>query len=273
MKHAREALEKYGTVIITGGSSGIGKALLEAALQLEVNLNIANLSRSEPRLRRVTENYKHFPCDLTDSAAIRESFGELEAWLDGNNDPRPVLLINNSGFGCYGPFPEPSLEENLKMLDLNIRAVVELTGLLLPRILSSGGGVVHVASTASFQPLSYMSAYAATKAFVLHWGLALHQELKRGGSFCLTVCPGPTATDFFRRAGFSKEPTRGMGQTAEQVAITAFRGIARRKSLMTSGFMNWIGSGLGGMSPKRWVAPVTARLIRSLRLEKYRKRD
>jgi len=270
-KSGEKAMEGIETVVLTGGSSGIGKSLLQALHGLNKTINIANLSRSEPNIIPGGANYKHFRTDLSDFEDLKRSFSELDLWLNDLDATGPLLLINNSGFGCYGEFPSPSLEANLRMVDLNVRAVLHLTGLFLPRIRKQGGGVANIASTASFQPLPYMSAYAATKAFLLNWGLAINQEMKRHGSFCLTVCPGPTSTEFFERAGFSGDPSKGLGQTPEQVVETLFRALIRRKSLTTSGFLNWILAGAGGTLPRRWIAPLTERMIRGIRLDQYQK--
>lgn len=273
MKYVVTALKPYGLIVLTGGSSGIGKAILDSIISAELPISIANLSRTGPILDHKPGDFKHIPTDLEDQAAVRNAFSEVEKFVRERGLSGEILLINNSGFGCYGPFPEPSLEDNLKMIDVNLRAAVQLAGLFLPMIRKNGGGVVNIASTASFQPLSYMSVYAATKAYLLNWGLALHQELIQEGAFCLTVCPGPTATDFFNRAGFEGEPTKGMGQTPDQVVETMFRAIRNRKSLVTSGWMNWFLAGIGHTLPARWIAPLTAKMIRGLRLETFRKKD
>ena len=92
----------------------------------------------------------------------------------------------------------------MEMLDVNIDAVVQLTAGMLPLMRVRGGAVVTVASTAAFQPTPYLAAYGASKAFVLHWSLALNEELRGTGVRALAVCPGPTATDFFHRAGLKQ---------------------------------------------------------------------
>ena len=92
------------------------------------------------------------------------------------------------------------------MIDLNVRAVVQLTGRLLPLLKARGGAIVNVASTAAFQPTPWMATYGATKAFVLNWSLALNQDLRGTGVRVLVVCPGTTETEFFKRAGRGEAP-------------------------------------------------------------------
>ena len=103
------------------------------------------------------------------------------------------------------------------MIDVNIRALAQLTGLLLPLLKRRGG--IELVSTAAFMPVAYNAAYAATKAFVLHWSLALNQELQGSGVRALAFCPGTTSTEFFERAGVKPEALAGrISQSSEEVA-------------------------------------------------------
>ena len=141
-----------------------------------------------------------------------------------------ILLINNSGFGDYGKFDQLDNDKQLNMLDLNIRAVVDLTQRLMPKLLERGGVVLNVASTAAFQPTPYLATYGATKAFVLNWSLAINEDLRGTGVRAIAVCPGPTRSNFFQRAGFETPPMGNgpgkgmMDMTAEEVVLIALRG-------------------------------------------------
>lgn len=264
-------IQNYSHIVVTGGSSGIGKALIECVLSLNDTLHIANLSRSNSYLSAGRGLCQHFPVDLSDAGRVLQVFYELESWIDRTaTGPAPrILLVNNSGFGTYGPFAVENLENQLNMIDLNVKAAVQLTGLLMPRLRAGKGGVVNVASTAAFQPLAHMATYAATKAFLLSWGMALHEEIKKDGCFCMTHCPGPTSTAFFKRAGFTETPvTGGMGQSAKAVARSIISGVEGRRSLRVSGFHNWFLAGIGGTLPRRWVAPLGAALVQAMRLDR-----
>src|SRR5208282_1024485 len=172
-------------------------------------------------------------------AQIHLALAQVEDFLTRRAPTGKILLVNNSGFGAYGRFPEPSVDHQLEMLDVNIRAVVQLTGSLLPALKARGGAVVTIASTAAFQPTAYLSAYGASKAFVLHWSLALNEELRGTGVRTLAVCPGPTSTDFFRRAGLSeKSVPDAFGETSEQVVLASLRAIAAGKAMVVSGWRN-----------------------------------
>jgi short-subunit dehydrogenase len=202
-------------------------------------------------------NLRHVACDLSDPEAVRRALLQVEDFLTSRAPTGKILLVNNSGFGAYGRFPEPSVAHQLEMLDVNIRAVVQLTGGLLAAIKARGGAIVTIASTAAFQPTPYLSAYGASKAFVLHWSLALNEELRGTGARALAVCPGPTSTAFFKRAGLEEGAVPDfLGQTSEEVAVATLRALHSGKSMVVSGWLNRIGAAVVTKLPK----PLAARL-------------
>jgi len=169
--------------------------------------------------------------------------------------------------GSYGKFPEPALAQQLEMLDLNVRAVVELTGRLLPLLKERGGAVITIASTAAFQPTAYMACYGATKAFVLHWSLALNEELRGTGVSTLAVCPGPTSTEFFKSAGLkagSVSPSLSM--TSEAVVEESLRALAAGKSQVVTGWKNKTYTAVTARLPKPFAARVGAKVLARYRL-------
>ncbi|NBY67443.1 MAG: SDR family NAD(P)-dependent oxidoreductase, partial [Betaproteobacteria bacterium] len=202
-------------------------------------LVVCNLSRRQPQFDSPSIKLRHFPCDLAQSDVVKKNAAEVEAFLEKNAPEGRVLLLNNSGFGAYGHFPEPTIEHVTEMIDVNVRAVVELTGLLLPLMRRRGGAIVTVASTAAFQPTAYMAAYGASKAFVLHWSLALNEELRGTGLRALALCPGPTATDFFRRAGLQQGSVAdSLSMTCHEVVTATLQAIAAERSLVVPGWKN-----------------------------------
>ena len=115
-------------------------------------------------------------------------------------------LINNAGFGLAGRFDELSLARQLEMIDLNVRALTNLSYVVInDMVLKGGGAILNVASTAAFQPGPGMAVYFATKAYVLSFTEALHEEWKSRGIRVTALCPGPTATEFASVAGFGKD--------------------------------------------------------------------
>ena len=129
-----------------------------------------------------------------------------------------------------------------------------------------------VASTASFQPTPFLGVYGATKAFVLHWSLALNEELRGTGVKALAVCPGPTSTEFFIRAGLENrsQPDR-FGQTSDEVAAASLRAMAAGKSMVVSGWRNKLMTALAARVPKPLVARMAAIAISRYRMGRVRR--
>ncbi|MFA6961980.1 MAG: SDR family NAD(P)-dependent oxidoreductase [Opitutaceae bacterium] len=272
MSSPREEIMRYSAVILTGGSSGIGKSFIEHVAKLHPGVFICNLSRRDPNINMSQLNLRHVPCDLSKHEGPSGGADAVLRLLSTEVPSGPVLLINNSGFGAYGVFPEPNLGHQLEMLDVNVRAVVELTGLLLPMLKKRGGAIVTVASTAAFQPTPYLAAYGATKAFVLHWSLALNEELRSTGVRTLAVCPGPTSTEFFRRAGLKQgSVTDSLGQTTDQVVHESLQALARGKAQVVTGWKNKVITAVSSKLPKQWVTRISANVLARWRMSKVSK--
>ena len=195
------------TALVTGASSGIGKAMARELAGQGANLIL--VSRSASRLEQEAEDLRirfgvsvHvFPEDLE---RLEERL-ELFAWIEKSGLTVDVL-VNNAGLAHYGPFAEASFEDTGAMLDLNVHALTHLTRLFLPGMLERRkGGVLNVASTAGFQPLPNLSIYAATKAFVLNFSEALWAECSGRGVRIFCLCPGNTRTRFHQAAGIDKQ--------------------------------------------------------------------
>jgi short-subunit dehydrogenase len=154
------------------------------------------------------------------------------------------------------------------MINVNISAVVELTGILLPLIKEKGGAILNIASTAAFQATPYMITYGATKAFLLSWSLGLNEELRGSGASALVICPGWTKTNFQVRAGFLKEGLFARdGQSAEEVVRISVEALVRGKAMVVSGLRNRLLAWLAMHSPKVLGARVAGKLIRRTRLD------
>lgn len=268
MPSPEAALRNISAVVITGGSSGIGKSFIELLVKLNPALTFCNLSRRKPDINVPELKLRHFPCDLSDAAEIDRVVPEILAHLKQSAPTGRILLINNSGFGSYGYFPEPNLAHQLEMLDVNIRAVIQLSGLLLPVLKQQGGTIVTIASTAAFQPTAYMAAYGASKTFVLHWSLALNEELRGTGVRTLAICPGPTSTEFFRRAGLQKGSVAdSISMSCEDVVMDGLKALVAGKSLVVTGWKNKLSAFAGSMVPKPFAAWVAAKVLARYRLK------
>ncbi len=251
-----ETIDSFAAVVVTGGSSGIGKSFIQLVRKLGREPVICNLSRRNPEGKNTQGGgvvLHHFPCDLSRPAEVEAVGRDVVLFLTRRVPNGRILLINNSGIGAFGPFPGGDLARELALVDLNVRAVVALTGVLLPMLRERGGSIINVSSTVAYQPTPYAATYGASKAFLLHWSLALREELRSAGVAVLALCPGTTRTEFFTQAGMPEgRITAGHGMSPEAVAACALRALAAGRGQVVPGFLN------------RVIALVSARLPKSL---------
>jgi len=252
------------TTLITGASSGIGAAF--ARKLASRGRNVLLVARSEDKLitmcnelGRVSGVRAHYiAMDLlrTDAAAqLFEETQRRELIID--------MLVNNAGFGSMGEFVNLDLARELEMIDLNVKSLVELTHLFLkPMRERQQGAIINVASTAGFQPVPYMTTYAATKAFVLSFSEALWEENREHGVHVMALCPGVTETNFFAASKMDRPPMRTI-QTPEEVVDTALRGLRQQKPSVISGWTNWFAVEAERFVPRSLVTKIAGKALRS----------
>jgi len=233
--------------------------------KLRPELRFCNLSRRAPE-GNITQNageiLNHFSCDVSVPADVVRAAAEVQAFLARSVPTGRLLLINNSGFGSFGAFAELPLERELAMIDLNVRGLVQLTGLLLPALRARGGAVMNIASTIAYVPAPFAATYGATKAFVLHWTLALNEEWRGSNVRAIAVCPGTTATDFFRRAGAAGNALGSrLTLTPDAVACAALHALARGRGHVVPGFWNSVYTLVAARLPKGLAARAAARVF------------
>lgn len=263
-----ETLSSFSAVILTGGSSGIGKSFIALLGKLDATVVICNLSRRPPPeniFSNAGKRLNHFSCDLAQAAEVERAAAEARSFLEREVPAGRILLINNSGIGAFGRFPQPDLARELEMVDLNVRAVVHLTGLLLPLLQTRGGAIMNLASTVAFQPTALAATYGATKAFVLNWTIALNEELRGSGVRAIAVCPGTTRTEFFHRAGVGGADAAPFAMTSDEVAAIALRALAAGRAQVVTGWRNKAMTFLGARVPKPLAARVSGAILRRLR--------
>ena len=184
--------------IVTGASSGMGRDFARALDRTYSFDEIWLIARRKERLEELGKELKTksvpVPLDLSD----RNSVSLVESMLKERN-VKVGALVNASGFGVFKSFEESKREEMEGIVDLNDRALVSLTSAVLP-FMEKGSFIINLGSNSSHQPVPYMATYAASKAFVLSFSLALGVELKKRGIHVLCVCPGWIKTEFFDRA-------------------------------------------------------------------------
>jgi hypothetical protein len=249
--------------LITGASAGIGTAIARELAAGGTNLVLT--ARRRDRLVGLSSelsskhNIRTLICvaDLADPLGPKQIFSYTE-----EKNVAIDLLVNNAGFGAYGEFQKVQVERLLEMTQVNVSAVVHMTHLYLPGMIARGGGdILIVASTAAFQAVPYISTYAATKTFDLHFAEGLAEEVRQYGVRVCALCPGSTETEFFQVAG-QRNHTRAAPESAEKVAHVGLAGLAAGKSTVISGFTNWLGAETVRFVPRRIVARIVAGIFR-----------
>jgi uncharacterized protein len=166
----------------------------------------------------------------------------------------PAFVVNNAGFGLIGRAADLDRAEQLAMIDLNVRALTDLSLSFLDSLARRRGGILNVASISAFLPGPGMALYHATKSYVVTFSEALHAELKPAGIRVTCLCPGPVPTEFHGRAGFRGNPLpRLLTQSAEWVAEQAYAGLMRNKRVVVPGLGNKIVRVALGATPQRIV--------------------
>jgi short-subunit dehydrogenase len=227
------------TALITGASYGIGAVFAHQLAQKSMNLVL--VARSQDKLEQLaTELQQNYGVQVTVMAQDLTVAHAGQLVYDSVNQQGITvdLLVNNAGFGDYGTFSERDLARQLEMIQLNTMVLVELTHLFLrPMLTRTTGAIINVASIAGFQPLPYLSVYAATKAFVLSFSEALWAENKDKGVEILALCPGPTESEFFQVAQFplSLADKNGQLDTAEIVVKDALIALEKKRSNVVAG--------------------------------------
>ena len=245
--------------LVTGATSGIGKSTCELFARKGHDLVISGRNPEELQLLKES---------LSQQVGVESLQADLNQSLDRQrlisilHERAPDIVINNAGFGLYGEALTYSMNEQVDILEVNGRAVLELT-LEAARALISRkkkGVILNVSSAAGFQILPSMAVYAASKAFVNHFSQAFDFEVKRYGIRVLTLCPGMVATHFQKRAGSINGQQVGM-MAASFVAEQIWKQINRLDSLSIIDWKYRFLTFLSFFIPKSWIATVEERII------------
>jgi short-subunit dehydrogenase len=249
------------TVLITGASSGIGRAFAETLSSKGADVIL--VSRSRSRLDALAADLRArygttadvISADLGQGGAPDDIFAETRR-LGRDVD----VLINNAGFGAHGGFDTLTAGRLEEMISVNVFALARLTHLFLPSMVERGSGIIiNVASTAAFQPVPYMAVYGATKAFVLSFSEALWAEYRKRGIRVLALCPGATLTEFFKVAG--EGAALGKKRTVDSVVATALKAVERGRCSVVDGTLNRLATLSVRLSPRGFVAKSAERLM------------
>ena len=246
--------------IITGASSGIGR---EFVTQLDARLAVDEMwaiARRADRLEALSSTVKTkivpISLDLTKKEDVERYKEILQAAA-----PEVVALINAAGYGKIGKAEELSATEQAEMVDLNVRALTEITLLTLP-FMGKGSMVYQIASLSSFMPLPYLSVYAATKAYVLSFSRSLAKELEPRGIRIMAVCPGWVRTEFLNRAAEQPDALRHYGcfYRAPDIVSRSIRDMERGKRVSIYGVQTRSLIVLSKILPHAWVVTIWNRL-------------
>jgi uncharacterized protein len=243
--------------LITGASSGIGAAMARDLAKRGHDLVL--VARREAAMQQLAAQLSRefgvachvLAADLIAPNAVPQLVAQL-----GQRSLQPDVLINNAGLGLIGHHVRNNWADVQRMIDLNITVLTQLTHALLPGMVQRGHGrVLNVASTASFQPGPGMAVYFASKAYVLSYSEALHQELQDKGISVTALCPGPTESEFVQVA--SKDQRIGLADhvpfaSAESVARYGIEALMRGQAVAVPGLVNRLGAISVRFTP-RWL--------------------
>ncbi len=251
-------------VLITGASSGIGKALAYRFAQDKHDLVLVArreqvLNDLAAELREIHGINVHVLAqDLAQAGAAAQLYSRLQS-LGVHVD----VLVNNAGFGTNGSFSEVELSGWQQMMQLNMVTLTELTYFVLPGMRERGfGRILNVSSVAGWMPCPNFAVYAATKAYVLSFSEALRFELRGQHIGVTTVCPGATATEFHEVAGNGGTMITRVMDTPELVAETAYKAMWKERGAVISGWMNKPLPFLLRLSPRGLVLRTAARVAK-----------
>src|SRR5262245_38185341 len=251
--------------VVTGASSGLGRGLATRLAGRGMSLvltgrNEARLNEAAGEIRRAAPrvNVETVTADLSTPSGLSTLLARV--------GDRPVeVLVNNAGFGSYGPFAESDSERELAEVAVDVAAMVALARAFLPGMLARrSGGILNVASAIAFQPAPYQAVYGASKAFVLSFSQALWAEARDNGVVVTALCPGPTRTGFVDALGADVGHTAIYSRLAdpEPVIEAGLRGLDKGRAVVIPGLRNKLLAASGRFTPREWLTLISARLLR-----------
>jgi short-subunit dehydrogenase/uncharacterized protein YndB with AHSA1/START domain len=251
--------------VVTGASSGLGRGL--AARLADRGMSLVLTGRNDARLNEAAQEIRRSTVKVmveTVTADLSTRSG-VSALLDHIGD-RPIeVLVNNAGFGSYGPFAESHADREADEVAVDVSAVIALARAFLPGMLARrSGGILNVASTIAFQPAPYQAVYGASKAFVLSFSQALWAEARAAGVAVTALCPGPTRTGFVDALGADVAHTAIYRRLAapEPVIEAGLRALDKGRAVVIPGLRNKVIAASGRFLPRQWLTLVSDRLLR-----------
>jgi hypothetical protein len=262
MRNVEEVRQaEAGCAVITGASSGFGTIFAEQLAKRGLPLVLTG--RDEPRLSAVRESIRAIDVELVvGDLGTGAGVEALLAHLDG----RAIdVLVNNAGFGTYGPLSKADAARENDLVAVNVNALVRLTCAVMPGMVARGkGGILNVASTIAFQPAPFQATYGASKAFVLSFSQALWAETRGSGVTVSALCPGPTRTGFVDALGSDVSHTAIYRRLVEPepIVVAGLRALDRGRPVAVPGLRNRIMANSGRFAPGWVTALLAGRMLR-----------
>ncbi|MBI4274903.1 MAG: SDR family oxidoreductase [Rhizobiales bacterium] len=258
-RRSRSRSTKRPVALITGASAGIGVELARAFARHGHELVL--VARRKRRLAALAAEIEATGCVTPLILALDLARADAVATISkalASHGLEPQYIVNNAGFGLLGPAVALDRAEQLEMIDLNVRALTELSLTFVDSLRRHRGGILNVASVASFLPSPGMAVYYATKAYVLFFSEALHRELKPQGVRVTALCPGPVETEFQARAGIRAGAIpHFLARSAGRVADEGYRGLMAGRRLVVPGKLNKVVTLLPRILPRALVLKLT----------------
>jgi uncharacterized protein len=248
------------TALITGASGGLGATFAQelAARGMNTILVARSTDKLQALATELTAKYQQrndfIALDLVPAGAaatLANKVAEMGLQVD--------LLVNNAGFATYGNFESIELQRDRDQVLLNIATLVDLCHIFIPQMLErKSGSIINLSSVVGFQPIPYMTVYAASKAFVLSFSEGLWAEYGDRGIRVLALCPGATATSFHEVAG---QPVPDRISTPQEVVVAGLKALERQQSYVIPGWMNFF---LSGIVPRLLPRKMTAMVAKGM---------
>ncbi|MBZ4191150.1 SDR family NAD(P)-dependent oxidoreductase [Niabella beijingensis] len=253
--------------LITGAAKGIGRALAEELASRGYQLILADRDKEqlEATTARLIRDYeivvRAITLDLSDRNAAEYIYRQTTYY-----HPHLQIVINNAGYGLNGDFEKLGLEQQLNIIDVNVKAQLRIAHWFLPVLKARPSAyLLNVGSTTSYQSVPYLSIYAASKAFVLSFTRSLRQELKGSPVSVSCLSPGSTDTDFVNRAGMqlhTRKIADRFNMSPQRVARIAVRGLFKKRAEIIPGFINQLNAVLPKFFPKTVTERIAANIYR-----------
>jgi short-subunit dehydrogenase len=256
-----------GWALVTGASAGLGAEFARqlAARGHDVILAARRRERMETLAADLRTRHGVQALVMESDLGVPGAAARLWAAVEGHGIV-PTVLVNNAGFGAHGELLSLAVERVTEMLHLNVTALTELTMLAARAMAARGSGsILNVASIGAFQPSPYFAAYAATKSYVLSFGLGIAPELAPRGVRVTTLCPGATRTEFFEAGDVNVDLGEAMIMDAVRCVRIGLRAMDRGKPVVVAGWMNAVAAWLARRLPFWIIVPISGRVMRPSR--------